>query len=255
MILDKLVNKHFESLSENDLHIIKTIYDHIDEMKTMKIQDLAVYAHTSISSIHRLTKKIGLDGYSDLKSYIKLNNFTEGTSQDLMELLDQDIHQTRKYMEQLDFCQLNRLIDRAPYIYIYGTGAAQLDLANDVQRQLWTLHKKSQVIRSERDFTNGLGEMGEDDLLFIISLSGESENLDEIIHAIKTRRIKCVSLTTLRNNLLAQNAMFNIYVNSTPFWLYNKVENSSFLPFYIVVDIIVRKFSEWKMEQLKNNMT
>lgn len=58
MILDKLVNKHFESLSENDLHIIKTIYDHIDEMKTMKIQDLAAYAHTSISSIHRLTKKL-----------------------------------------------------------------------------------------------------------------------------------------------------------------------------------------------------
>ncbi|GEN88423.1 MurR/RpiR family transcriptional regulator [Oceanobacillus sp. FSL W8-0428] len=251
MILDKLVNQYFDDLNENDLHIIKTIHEHIDEMKTMKIQDLANYAHTSISSIHRLTRKIGLDGYSDLKSYIKLNSFTEETTQDLMELLNQDIQQTMKYMEQLDFYQLNQLIDRAPYIYIYGTGTAQLDLANDVQRQLWSLHKKSQVMRSERDFTDGLGEIDKDDLLFIISLSGESKNLDEIIHMIKTRNIKYISVTTLRNNLLAQNAMFNIYVNSTPFYLYNKVDNSSFLPFYIVFDIILRKFSEWKMEQLK----
>ncbi|GGP11108.1 MurR/RpiR family transcriptional regulator [Oceanobacillus neutriphilus] len=247
MILDKLVNQYYDDLNENDLHIIKTIHEHINEMKTMKIQDLANYAHTSISSIHRLTRKIGLDGYSDLKSYIKLNNFTEETTQDLMELLKQDIQQTMKYMEQLDFHQLNQLIDRAPYIYIYGTGTAQLDLANDVQRQLWSLHKKSQVMRSERDFTDGLGEIDKDDLLFIISLSGESKNLDEIIHMIKTRNIKYISVTTLRNNLLAQNAMFNIYVNSTPFYLYNKVDNSSFLPFYIVFDIIVRKFSEWKM--------
>ncbi|GMG77695.1 MULTISPECIES: MurR/RpiR family transcriptional regulator [Bacillus] len=252
MILDKLVNKHFEDLNKNDLHIIKTIHDHLEEMKTMKIQDLARYAHTSISSIHRLAKKIGFDGYSDLKSYVKLNAFTEETTQDLMQLLDQDIRQTRKYMEQLDFHQLNQLIDRAPYIYIYGTGTAQLDLANDIQRQLWSLHKKSQVLRSKRDLTDGIIEFGEDDLLFIISLSGESKNLDEIIQLVKTRHIKFISMTTLRNNLLAQNAMFNIYVSSTPFHLYNKVDNSSFLPFYIVADIIVRKFSEWKVNQLNN---
>lgn len=155
-------------------------------------------------------------------------------------------------MEQLDFCQLNQLIDRAPYIYIYGTGTAQLDLANDVQRQLWSLHKKSQVIRSKRDLTDGIVEISEDDLLFIISLSGESKNIDEIIQVMKTRNIKFISMTTLRNNVLAQNAMFNIYVSSTPFHLYNRVNNSSFLPFYIVVDIIVRKFSEWKLNELKN---
>ncbi|MDM5297165.1 MurR/RpiR family transcriptional regulator [Bacillus pumilus] len=252
MVLDKLVNEYYEELNKNDLHMIKTIHEHIEEMKAMKIQDLANYAHTSISSIHRLAKKIGFDGYSDLKSYIKLNHFTEETTQDLMKLLDQDIHQTRKYMEQLDFCQLNQLIDRAPYIYIYGTGTAQLDLANDVQRQLWSLHKKSQVIRSKRDLTDGIVEISEDDLLFIISLSGESKNIDEIIQVMKTRNIKFISMTTLRNNVLAQNAMFNIYVSSTPFHLYNRVNNSSFLPFYIVVDIIVRKFSEWKLNELKN---
>ncbi|WP_080871972.1 MurR/RpiR family transcriptional regulator [Oceanobacillus timonensis] len=251
MILDKLVNKYYDNLNENDLYIIQTIHGHINDMKTMKIQDLATCAHTSISSIHRLSRKLGLDGYSDLKSYIKLNTYTEETTQDLMELLNQDIQQTMKYMEQLHYDKLNQLIDRAPYIYIYGTGTAQLDLANDVQRQLWSLHKKSLVLRNEQDFKNGIEEIGGEDLLFIISLSGESKNLDEIIHMVKTRNIQYVSVTTLRNNFLAQNAMFNIYVNITPFYLYNKVDNSSFLPFYIVFDIIVRKFSEWKIEQMK----
>lgn len=57
MILDSLVNKNYKELSENDLHIIKTIHDHINDMKKMKIQQLASLSHTSVSTIHRLSCK------------------------------------------------------------------------------------------------------------------------------------------------------------------------------------------------------
>lgn len=249
MVLDKLVNQHYDALSENDLYVIKVIHDNIDEMKGMKIQELAELSHISISSIHRMAKKLGFDGYSDLKSYIKLNDTAGKDTQDLMELLEHDIKQTLKYLGQLNFDRLNRMIDEAPFIYIYGTGTAQLEVANDVQRQLLSLYKRSMVLKNERELMNGIEQLADGEILLIISLSGETKNFEDIIQLIKTRNLQYISVTTLKDNLLAQNAMFNIYVNSTPFHLFNGINNSSFLPYHIVFDVILRKFSKWKNGQ------
>lgn len=35
----------------------------------MKIQDLASQTHASNATIHRFTRKLGFDGYSDFKSF------------------------------------------------------------------------------------------------------------------------------------------------------------------------------------------
>lgn len=249
MVLDKLINEYYDRLSYNDLHIIKIVHDYTDKMKSMKIQELASLSHTSTSSIHRLSRKLGFDGYSDLKAFIKLNASSGDTTQDLMKLLDHDIQQTFNHLNQLDFDYLNQLIDTASHIYIYGTGTAQIDLASDVQRHFLSVRKKSMVLRNKLELLRGVEVMEEDELLLIISLSGDTKNFDEIIQLIKAQNINYISVTTLRDNKLAQNAMFNIYVNSTPFQLYSGIENSSFLPYYIVFDVIVRKYSLWKENQ------
>ncbi|MEJ7473751.1 hypothetical protein WL504_08775 [Staphylococcus saprophyticus] len=67
MVLDHLINKHFEQLTENDLHIINVIRQNIDQISNMKIHDLSKLTHTSISTIHRLVKKW------DLKVIVILN--------------------------------------------------------------------------------------------------------------------------------------------------------------------------------------
>lgn len=249
MILDQLVNKYYNELSENDLYIIKTIHEHVAEMRKMKIQDLASLSLTSVSSIHRLCIKLGFDGYSDLKAYIKLNEDQSDHNEDLMDLMNHDIEQTFNHLKQLNFDHLSEIIDQAPYIYIYGTGTAQVEVGSEVQRQLLSIYKKSMLLKNELELNLAVEQMKGDELLIIISLSGETRNLEEMIRLIKTRDIKYVSVTTLRDNVLAQNAMYNIYVNTTPFNLYNGVVNSSFLPYHIVFDIIIRKFNTWKMQQ------
>ena len=40
----------------------------------MKIQDLAQFTHASNATIHRFTRKLGFDGYSDFKSYLKFES-------------------------------------------------------------------------------------------------------------------------------------------------------------------------------------
>ncbi|MBA8759815.1 SIS domain-containing protein [Staphylococcus schleiferi subsp. coagulans] len=248
MLLDEHINAHFPKLNDNDFHIIKAIEAHIDHMKNMKIQDLALLSHTSVSSIHRLCRKIGFDGYSELKAYIKLNHQSVSISQDTVSLLEHDIQQTIKHLNHIDFSSLNQRIDDAPFIYIYGTGTAQQTVAQDVQRQILTLHKKSIVLNNELELLHAIDMMSSDDLLIIISLSEETQRLDNVIKSLKVKQVSYISVTTLQNNALAQHATFNIYVYSTPFSLYNHINNSSFVTFHIAFDIIIRKYSSWKTE-------
>ncbi len=74
MFLDEHINRNFDKLNDNDLHIAHFINTHVDECKNMKIQDLAQFTHASNATIHRFTRKLGFDGYSDFKSYLKFES-------------------------------------------------------------------------------------------------------------------------------------------------------------------------------------
>ena len=72
MLLDERVNTNFDKLNDNDLHIAHFVNTHIEQCKTLKIQELSQYTHASNATIHRFTRKLGFDGYSDFKSYLNL---------------------------------------------------------------------------------------------------------------------------------------------------------------------------------------
>ena len=251
MILDKLINEKFSLLNDNDLHIIGIINQQAEEVQTMKIQTLASLCHTSISSIHRVCKKLGFDGYTELKTYIKMNDPHKEETHDLIQIMEHDIDQTYKHLDQLNFQRLNELIDNASYIYIYGTGSAQQFVAHDLQRQLMALFKRTVVLRNVREVENILELTTEEDLFIFISLSGETKNIIDTIKLMNSRNMKSISITTLSDNTLAQHANFNIYVNSTSCILYNGLENSSFLPFYIAVEMIVKRYSMFKEDKIR----
>ncbi|MBF9298568.1 MurR/RpiR family transcriptional regulator [Mammaliicoccus sciuri] len=247
MILDKLINEHYQQLNDNDIHIIQMINQNIHLIHRLKIQEIADISHTSISSIHRLARKLGFDGYSDFKAYIKLNRQISKPSTDIIESLEQDLQQTMKHLKMIDYDYISEQINQAPYIYIYGTGVAQLNVARDAQRHFLSINKRVMVINDENELKIAMNQMNKDDLIFIISLSGETSHLRENVEIMHTRNISYISITTLKDNYLAQNASYNIYVNSSPIELFNQTSYSSFLPYHIAFEVIVRKFSEWKL--------
>lgn len=246
MILDTLINKHYQQLSENDIHIIQTINQNIHDIHRLKIQELAHISHTSISSVHRLACKLGFDGYSDFKAYIKLNKPSTTPSSGVIDSLEQDLQQTIKHLKMLDYDFISEQIDNSPFIYIYGTGIAQLNVAREAQRHFLSINKRVMVINDENELKLAIDQMRKDDLMFIISLSGETAHLKNNIEIMRTRDIQYISITTLKDNYLAQNASYNIYVNSSPIQLFNQISYSSFLPYHIAFELIVRKYSEWK---------
>lgn len=249
MLLDHLLNKYYDHLNDNDLHIINIMHNNMSQLPTMKIQELSQLTHTSISTIHRLVKKLGFEGYSDFKFYTKLKSQENTKQVEQTHSIIEDVQRTIEHLDMLDYDVLNTLIDAAPLIYIFGTGMAQQNVARDAQRHLLSISKKVILLNDENELNMAIDQMTQDDLMFIISLSGETQNIMQPIHILKARQLNYVSITTLHDNFIAQNAKFNIYVSSTPLQFFNNIQYHSFTPYYVIFDYIVRTYHNYKIAQ------
>lgn len=168
MLLDERINNNFNKLNENDLQIAHFINTHISDCKTMKIQDLAAYTHASNASIHRFTRKLGFDGYSDFKSYLKFEyEQVHQLPSDSMNAFKQEIENTFTYLERIDYDLVTDKIYQAETVYLYGTGLAQMNVAQEAQRILLTIHKNIIVLHDVHEFKMVLNKASDNDLFLL----------------------------------------------------------------------------------------
>lgn len=93
------------------------------------------------------TRKLGFDGYSDFKSYLKFES--EHLSQlpkDSMDAFKQEIETTLSYLDRIDYNLITDKLNQASTVYLYGTGRAQKNVADEAQRILLTMHKNIIVL-------------------------------------------------------------------------------------------------------------
>lgn len=129
---------------------------------------------------------------------------------------------------------------------MYGTGRAQKNVAEEAQRILLTMHHSIIVLHDVHELKMVLNRSEDNDLFFIISLSGETTQLPEITNLLQLRQKYFISVTTLKDNTLAQKANYNVYVSSNTFYLYDGTDYSSFISYHIFFETLLRKYNERK---------
>ncbi|MGX4667646.1 MurR/RpiR family transcriptional regulator [Cerasibacillus sp. JNUCC 74] len=249
MRLEKVINENYEKLNENDLHVLKYILSHKDTCYDLSINELADVCFASRSSIHRLTKKLGFSGYSEFKVFLKWEEELQHQGGNFSEVLENDIATTLKNLKSVDFDSISKKIYEADRIYIHGTGTAQLMCASECQRLFSMVQIFMIIIHDQVEFDTMLPMMKSNDLVIIISLSGDTPSMLPNIKQLNAKGIDVITITNLKNNKLAQMSPQNIYATTTPEMTKKGVEIVSFVPFYIVIEKMYRKFIEYCEKQ------
>lgn len=208
---EERVHKYEYKLNDTDDQIIEYILQNKSEFVTKSIQSLAAGFYTAPNTITRLSKKLGYDGYSHLKNSIKdelntSNIVNEESSsyliQKTFELLD---------MEQIE--KITKLIHDAKHILFYGVGDS-VDFCEMMVRNLRVVGRGSEFSVHRHEVLHRIEEMNKQDVFFLISLSGETEQVLEMAEQAKQRGITIVSLTHFSRNSLEKLASFNLYCYS-----------------------------------------
>lgn len=235
LIVTKL--KQARDLSPSERHLSEYILSNLYAISDMGIVELAEAAYTSTATIRRLLKKMGIDSYTDfrlgmqsyLASYESLNIIESAQSpvdeyDTLEDIIKKVSNQNAKSIIDTANSSSKDTIDKvvglmmeAKRIDFYGVGPSNL-VAKDAYYKCLRLSipasahedRISMLINARSSEPGVLG--------FLISYTGETDEMLEVAETLSANGITTVSLTSMSENHLAGLCTHNLYVQSGESW-------------------------------------
>ena len=217
MTLEELIEVHYNELNENDLYIWQYIYHHKSLCQKMSIQELSHHCNVSPTSIVRLTRKLGLEGYSELKLILKWSlEHHQHYDPRILRQSSIELKETIDDYESRDLDSLMEQIDKAKRIFVYASGETQYNAALEFKKDFTNARKIVHVIEGVAEIDPILHNSSQDDLYLLISLSGDNEIVVTLARALQRMKIPAIGIALNRQNLLSKYVPYYLGFNSTP---------------------------------------
>ena len=251
--LEELINSHYEKLNETDLLIWNYISSHRKECEKLTINQLAERCCVSRTSIMRFVGKLSISGYSELKVYLRLDNAHPSPPAQTIDQVCGVYQDLIQSMREADFTDIFQMIDQARHLYVYGAGMLQSAVQKELKRVFMTANKIFFDINGPNESQKMAGIIGEDDLVVIVSVSGESKVVLDFAKTLKIRNIPILSITKQNENTLARMSRHNLYVTTRTFnLLYGGIDYETVTSFFLLIELLFLKYVEYQ-ETRKGN--
>lgn len=251
MKLDELINIHYKDLNENDIYIWNYISTHRKECEKMVIDQLAYKCNVSRTTILRFAQKLSLKGYSELKVYLRMENKAPLEDRNDFDKVCFTHQELASVMREKDCSKICKLIDEARNLYIYGTGMIQNAVQKEVKRIFLTSGKFFYDINGFDELRAIVSGITKDDLVVVVSLSGNSQHILNFVTELNVRSVPIISITRLRENQLARMSTHNLYLTTTQIneeqseFFYESVTSYLFL-----VELLFLKYIEYRKNKV-----
>lgn len=173
---------NLEHLSEkfelNDLEkqIVRYIQEHLTDLKSIGIRQMAKDNYTSTSTIYKLCNKFGFDGYSDMIYH--LTSTKDNHTIDFHE-------QYRSFYEQFQ----SLLQDHSKRIIVFGLGFSA-PIAEYMQQRLTLLGYQAMCVVHMEMFSP---HFFDNTIFIVVSYSGKTPRLNEIIRTAYHNHVPIIS--------------------------------------------------------------
>ena len=245
MKLQELVNSHYDSLNENDIHIWEYILAHNKECENLTIDELASRCYVSRTTVMRFAQRIGLKGYAELKSYLRMSNRQNAQVQVGFEMF---YNRYAKFMESLKEQNMTKaleLISGANRLYVYGTGIVQSSAASEMKRVFLEEGKLFYVIQTRHELSVFEKNIYQGDLVTIISFSGENKRAIEFARKLKAKNVSILAITSRKSNTLSKLADESFYVDAPRMINTKGGLHDGLAGFFLFIDFLMVKYIEY----------
>ena len=250
MRLDERFNQSRSHLNENDLYIWQYISHHRRECAQLSIDALGAKCSVSRTTILRFAQKLGLRGFSELKLLLSMEAEAQETAVDAVAQTCNVYRRMIDELERMDCTALFQQLDRAENLYVFSSGMVQSAVAKEMRRIFLTADKWFYHIHSGSEADLLINNITERDLIFILSVSGESDHVLKLARALQVRQIPMVSITLQKENTLALLCGLRLYIHS------NEIESAVFdvtyrstSSFFILVELLYLKYMAYKAKE------
>ena len=210
-MLEERINSKFHDLNPTDLHLIEYILQHKSAVSGMTITRLSQATNISNTTIHRTIKKLGFEGYTEFRYVLKeeKEKQIEHENQTREEIKTRILNEAAVTIDRVDEDVLQGFMERmlsSKRIFTYATGWRHRRLMDIFRNELQTL--QIHPISCSTTETFGINSLTSDDLVIILSLSGETPELKPVLQNLRLHNVPIVSITVATVNTLATNATY-----------------------------------------------
>ncbi|ASN04309.1 MurR/RpiR family transcriptional regulator [Virgibacillus necropolis] len=211
MNLQDRAHKYEYKLNDTDDQIITYIVENKSTVIVTSIQTLAKTLYTVPNTITRLSKKLGYDGFSQLK-----NNLKEEVHEKEMEPAESVHYNMKRTLELLDdeiLSIIAKKIHQADHVYIFGVGDT-VPFCELFSTHLKIGGKAVEFFLHRHDAVYAVNHATKHDVLFLISMSGETKQILEIAELARSKGVTIISLTHFTRNTLQDKADYKFFFYS-----------------------------------------
>lgn len=231
MTLEKII-KCCDNLTPTESQLAQYILINMEEVQTLSIQSLSEKTFASKSAIIRFCKKVGFEGFNELKVkiakdlvaetkggyHIDVNfPFTASDSHQniankLLNLYEATIEDTYQSINLDEFNDCVTLLHEAESIDIYTHGH-NMNVAENFQDKMHAIGRKVTCPKSAYEQRMTAVTANENHVALVISYSGKATFLPSIIEILKKKKVKIILVGRLGNTLLNPSIHHYLYIS------------------------------------------
>ena len=246
MTLSELVSDNYDALNENDFYIYQYIVHHQKEVQKMTIYELAEQCNISHTSILRFAKKLGLDGFGELKVYLKWElNRKKSFDKDKVSLIVGEYNDIINDLLHKDMEELLEKIHNAKRVYIYATEQAQYQVAQEMKREFIHSGKLMVVVDGLAELDFLLMQALKDDFFIIISQFGDNESAVCLAKALKNLKIPSLGIALNYKSELAKYVEYYIGYKTEWIQIGKEEQYHCSVPLFLIANMLFIKYIEF----------
>lgn len=223
-----------DSMTPLESEIASYILNNKDAVTKLKIQELADILFISKSAIHRFVKKIGFNGFNDLKvsiakenadllennSYINVNYPFQAKDNPrqiafkLLELYEKAIKDTFEYVDLDKIKAVSQLIDSADVIDIY-THAHNSNIAENFQDKMLTIGRSVNCPSSFYNQRLTVLASDQKHVAIILSYSGKATFILPIVKKLYEKGVKVIQIGKAGSNYYSQYVTYHLSISDS----------------------------------------
>jgi len=249
------IRSTYDSLSNAERKVADYFLNNIENVFNMPIAELAQETGVSKVAWVRFCKAIGFAGlkdlkkalfaqmhkkadeniaepFSDVREIISINSLIEGIKQNSIRA----IQDTTEMLDPTSLENAAKAILNANTVRIFGVGASGI-VGEDLHSKLMRINKNSYFCTDHHNQLTYAASMTERDVAVLISMSGTTSEVLEILSLLKRSNIPTIALTKYSKTPLAMNADIVLYV-SAPEITMRSGATSSRLAQLMVIDML-----------------
>lgn len=258
-----MIRQMMDRLSPSEKRIAEYILRHPSESVNLTTHELGERSGTSGATVIRLCKSLNLNGFQDLKLRIvgdlqqsdrsEVRDIEPGeTVSTIIEKVTshslQTIQETVNMINHVTLTEAVTALSEAPHLHFFGVGGSSIP-AIDAQQKFLRINKPTNAFTDIHMAATGVANASQKDVVFVISFSGETEEVVRLLRVAKSRGAKTISLTSYGQSTVSEMADISLFTSSTKEAAFRSAATSSRLAQLHMIDILFMYVASQDYEQ------